>query len=102
MTVTVTPGNARAGGVPDDAGQLSDWLRRRHHSAERHQAYDSDNAVQCSAQWGLAVHSRPAILRPAGAQPTNIVSLSRHGNFAADEQQNQSAIRAVFRKAPER
>jgi len=30
------------------------------------------------------------------------VSLSRHGNFAADEQQNQAAIRAVFRKAPER
>jgi glyoxylase-like metal-dependent hydrolase (beta-lactamase superfamily II) len=30
------------------------------------------------------------------------VSLSRHGDFAADEQQNQSAIRAVFRKAPER
>jgi cyclase len=30
------------------------------------------------------------------------VNLSRHGNFAADEQQNQSAIRAVFRKAPER
>jgi cyclase len=28
------------------------------------------------------------------------VSLSRHGNFAADEQQNQAAIRAVFRKAP--
>jgi glyoxylase-like metal-dependent hydrolase (beta-lactamase superfamily II) len=30
------------------------------------------------------------------------VNLSRHGDFAADEQQNQSAIRAVFRKAPER
>jgi glyoxylase-like metal-dependent hydrolase (beta-lactamase superfamily II) len=30
------------------------------------------------------------------------VNLSRHGNFAADGQQNQSAIRAVFRKAPER
>jgi cyclase len=30
------------------------------------------------------------------------VSLSRHGDFAADEQQNRSAIRAVFRKAPER
>lgn len=30
------------------------------------------------------------------------VDLSKHGNFAADEQQNQSAIRAVFRKAPER
>ena len=30
------------------------------------------------------------------------VSLSRHGNFAVDEQQNQSAIRAMFRKAPER
>jgi glyoxylase-like metal-dependent hydrolase (beta-lactamase superfamily II) len=30
------------------------------------------------------------------------VNLSRHGNFAVDEQQNQSAIRAVFRKAPER
>jgi len=28
------------------------------------------------------------------------VTLSRHGHFAADEQQNQSAIRAVFRKAP--
>jgi glyoxylase-like metal-dependent hydrolase (beta-lactamase superfamily II) len=28
------------------------------------------------------------------------VALSRHGNFAADEQQNQAAIRAVFRKAP--
>jgi glyoxylase-like metal-dependent hydrolase (beta-lactamase superfamily II) len=28
------------------------------------------------------------------------VTLSRHGNFAADEQQNQAAIRAVFRKAP--
>jgi cyclase len=30
------------------------------------------------------------------------VSLSRHGDFAADQQQNQAAIRAVFRKAPER
>jgi glyoxylase-like metal-dependent hydrolase (beta-lactamase superfamily II) len=30
------------------------------------------------------------------------VDLAKHGNFAADEQQNQSAIRAVFRKAPER
>jgi len=30
------------------------------------------------------------------------VTLSRHGNFAADEQQNQAAIRAVFRKAPDR
>jgi glyoxylase-like metal-dependent hydrolase (beta-lactamase superfamily II) len=30
------------------------------------------------------------------------VNLSRHGNFSADEQQNQSAIRAVFRKAPAR
>ena len=30
------------------------------------------------------------------------VNLSRHGNFAADDQQNRSAIRAVFRKAPER
>jgi cyclase len=30
------------------------------------------------------------------------VNLSRHGDFAADGQQNQSAIRAVFRKAPER
>ncbi len=30
------------------------------------------------------------------------VNLSKHGDFAADEQQNQSAIRAVFRKAPER
>jgi hypothetical protein len=29
------------------------------------------------------------------------VNLSRHGNFSADEQQNQSAIRAVFRQAPE-
>jgi hypothetical protein len=29
------------------------------------------------------------------------VNLSRHGDFAADQQQNQSAIRAVFRKAPE-
>ena len=28
------------------------------------------------------------------------VDLSRHGDFAADAQQNQSAIRAVFRKAP--
>jgi glyoxylase-like metal-dependent hydrolase (beta-lactamase superfamily II) len=28
------------------------------------------------------------------------VNLSKHGDFAADEQQNQSAIRAVFRKAP--
>ena len=30
------------------------------------------------------------------------VSLSRHGDFAADERQNQAAIRAVVRKAPER
>jgi len=30
------------------------------------------------------------------------VNLSKHGDFAADQQQNQSAIRAVFRKAPER
>jgi len=30
------------------------------------------------------------------------LNLSRHGDFAADQQQNQSAIRAVFRKAPER
>ena len=30
------------------------------------------------------------------------VNLARHGDFAADPQQNQSAIRAVFRKAPER
>jgi cyclase len=30
------------------------------------------------------------------------VDLSKHGDFAADQQQNQSAIRAVFRKAPER
>jgi glyoxylase-like metal-dependent hydrolase (beta-lactamase superfamily II) len=30
------------------------------------------------------------------------VNLSRHGDFAADQQQNQAAIRAVFRKAPER
>jgi glyoxylase-like metal-dependent hydrolase (beta-lactamase superfamily II) len=29
------------------------------------------------------------------------INLSRHGDFAADQQQNQSAIRAVFRKAPE-
>ncbi len=29
------------------------------------------------------------------------VNLSTHGDFAADPQQNQSAIRAVFRKAPE-
>jgi cyclase len=29
------------------------------------------------------------------------VDLSRHGDFAADQQQNQSAIRAVFRKAAE-
>jgi cyclase len=29
------------------------------------------------------------------------VNLSKHGDFAADQQQNQSAIRAVFRKAPE-
>jgi glyoxylase-like metal-dependent hydrolase (beta-lactamase superfamily II) len=28
------------------------------------------------------------------------VDLSRHGDFAADPQQNRSAIRAVFRKAP--
>ena len=28
------------------------------------------------------------------------VNLSKHGDFAADQQQNQSAIRAVFRKAP--
>lgn len=26
--------------------------------------------------------------------------LSKHGDFAADTQQNQSAIRQVFRKAP--
>ena len=30
------------------------------------------------------------------------LNLSRHGDFAADQQQNQSAIRAVFRRAPER
>jgi hypothetical protein len=30
------------------------------------------------------------------------VNLTRHGDFAADQQQNLSAIRAVFRKAPER
>jgi len=30
------------------------------------------------------------------------LNLSKHGDFAADQQQNQSAIRAVFRKAPER
>ena len=29
------------------------------------------------------------------------VNLSRHGDFAADQRQNQSAIRAAFRKAPE-
>jgi hypothetical protein len=29
------------------------------------------------------------------------VDLSRHGDFAADTQQNQTAIRQVFRKAPE-
>ena len=29
------------------------------------------------------------------------IDLSKHGDFAADVQQNQSAIRAVFRKAPE-
>ena len=28
------------------------------------------------------------------------VDLSTHGDFAADLQQNQSAIRAVFQKAP--
>ena len=28
------------------------------------------------------------------------VDLSKHGNFAADAQQNQTAIRQVFRKAP--
>jgi hypothetical protein len=28
------------------------------------------------------------------------IDLSRHGDFAADPQQNQSAIRQVFRKAP--
>jgi cyclase len=28
------------------------------------------------------------------------VDLSKHGNFAADAQQNQAAIRQVFRKAP--
>lgn len=27
-------------------------------------------------------------------------ALSKHGNFAADAQQNQTAIRQVFRKAP--
>lgn len=32
---------------------------------------------------------------------TKEIDLSRHGDFAADEQQNQSAIRAVFRKAPQ-
>jgi cyclase len=30
----------------------------------------------------------------------NQVDLSKHGNFAADAQQNQNAIRQVFRKAP--
>ena len=30
------------------------------------------------------------------------VNLSKHGDFAADQQQTQSAIRQVFRKAPER
>jgi glyoxylase-like metal-dependent hydrolase (beta-lactamase superfamily II) len=29
------------------------------------------------------------------------MNLSRHGDFAADQQQNHSAIRAVFRKAPQ-
>jgi cyclase len=29
------------------------------------------------------------------------IDLSKHGDFAADAQQNQSAIRAVYRKAPE-
>jgi len=29
------------------------------------------------------------------------VDLSTHGDFAADAQQNQSAIRQVFRKAPD-
>ena len=28
------------------------------------------------------------------------IDLSRHGDFAADARQNQSAIRQVFRKAP--
>jgi len=28
------------------------------------------------------------------------VDLSKHGDFAADPQQNQAAIRQVFRKAP--
>ena len=35
-------------------------------------------------------------------QLINEVNLSRHGDFAADGQQNRSAIRQVFRKAPER
>jgi len=35
------------------------------------------------------------------AQLLKDVDLSRHGDFAADAQQNQSAIRAVFRKAPD-
>ena len=30
------------------------------------------------------------------------VDLSKHGDFASDPQQNHSAIRAVFRKAPDR
>jgi cyclase len=30
------------------------------------------------------------------------VNLARHGDFAADQQQNRSAIRQVFRKAPDR
>ena len=30
------------------------------------------------------------------------VDLSKHGDFAADPQQNQAAIRQVFRKAPDR
>ena len=28
------------------------------------------------------------------------IDLSRHGNYAADVQQTQAAIRQVFRKAP--
>ena len=33
-------------------------------------------------------------------QLTKEIDLSKHGDFAADTQQNQSAIRQVFRKAP--
>lgn len=42
--------------------------------------------------------------KTAGKSPDQLlkeVDLSKHGDFAADARQNQSAIRAVFRKAPE-